>query len=764
MQGSEPERRRETLSTSTKGGWPKKKKRKLGSPAPAAVSSISLTAIATNGERTQGDRLFLPPSSPPSKCDNLQVNDLSSTCVEKPDVHSDSETPQGPNETSPTPEALEKQKVLTKSAGRLSRYGKKVAIRRGRTYLLRSSFSSSRVLRSMSKSATRSLPPLTSSPVNFVKDKRKRRRKTQSASNDEFSRTRKSVRYLLHRMSYEQNLIDAYAGEGWKGQSSEKIKPEMELQRAKSEIVRCKMKIRSLFQQLEFSIYEGKLDDSLFDSEGEICSEDIFCAKCKSMDVSAENDIILCDGICDRGFHQKCLNPHLLTDDIDCIDLINEKQGTDLSIKDEWKKVFPEVAGFGSEDGQHDNLGLPSDDSEDHDYDPDDLGEGSSSDESDFTSTSEDFGTLNRDIHNQNFGLPSDDSEDHEYDPERQEHNENSAKDSSRSDESDFTSDTDDLNALSNEISDANEASASPISKYPRLGEGSDTGPLSVNEASASPISKHPSLGEGSDTGPLSVKSALFSLESELGQENKRVEDMASNAQSVGLVGQTQSVSNPAQISQWVDPWSLKTAFNRQLGSARVRLACLFCISAIHEVYGNNSSDSSDDEEWADTSTPANLTADTNDNDTEGLIKSGSEVVENESNSKRKKKLDGERIVTSPVCSDINSSQKAKSAERPKTDSEQPDSKGKRPSLSSRSKYGAAVYQKLQESLSQTIPTRDAKESWQRTWMTVRKKEKLAENHRSNRQVLLKRELRKRREQVRQQAIVATICENAARL
>ncbi|CAA7393542.1 unnamed protein product [Spirodela intermedia] len=636
--------------------------------------------------------------------DNLQVNDLSSTCVEKPEygfepqsvgsqstgrsVHSDSETPQGPNETSPTPEALEKQKVLTKSAGRLSRYGKKVAIRRGRTYLLRSSFSSSRVLRSMSKSATRSLPPLTSSPVNFVKDKRKRRRKTQSASNDEFSRTRKSVRYLLHRMSYEQNLIDAYAGEGWKGQSSEKIKPEMELQRAKSEIVRCKMKIRSLFQQLEFSIYEGKLDDSLFDSEGEICSEDIFCAKCKSMDVSAENDIILCDGICDRGFHQKCLNPHLLTDDIppddegwlcpacdckvDCIDLINEKQGTDLSIKDEWKKVFPEVAGFGSEDGQHDNLGLPSDDSEDHDYDPDDLGaetfeadegvkEGSSSDESDFTSTSEDFGTLNRDIHNQNFGLPSDDSEDHEYDPERQEHNENSAKDSSRSDESDFTSDTDDLNSLSNEISDANEASASPISKYPRLGEGSDTGPLSVNEASASPISKHPSLGEGSDTGPLSVKSALFSLESERGQEN-------------------------------VVPLSSK----RQREHLDYK-------KLYEEVYGNNSSDSSDDEEWADTSTPANLTADTNDNDTEGLIKSGSEVVENESNSKRKKKLDGERIVTSPVCSDINSSQKAKSRRK-----------------------------KLQESFrSNQYPTRDAKESLARELgMTVRKVGKWFENAR----------------------------------
>lgn len=171
------------------------------------------------------------------------------------------------------------------------------------------------------------------------------------------------------------------------------------------------------------------------------------------------------------------------------------------------------MARFGSEDGQLDNLGLPSDDSEDHDYDPDDFGaenfeadeevkEGSSSDESDFTSTSEDFGALNHDIHNQKFGLPSDDSEDHDYDPDRREHNENSAKDSSRSDESDFTSDTDDLNVLGNEISDNNEASASPISKYPRIGEGSDTDPLPVNSALCS---FEPALGQ-ENVAPLSSK------------------------------------------------------------------------------------------------------------------------------------------------------------------------------------------------------------------------------------------------------------------
>lgn len=42
----------------------------------------------------------------------------------------------------------------------------------------------------------------------------------------------------------------------------------------------------------------------------------IFCAKCGSKDFSANNDIVLCDGGCDRGFHQMCLVPPLLNSNI----------------------------------------------------------------------------------------------------------------------------------------------------------------------------------------------------------------------------------------------------------------------------------------------------------------------------------------------------------------------------------------------------------------------------------------------------------------
>ena len=41
----------------------------------------------------------------------------------------------------------------------------------------------------------------------------------------------------------------------------------------------------------------------------------IFCAKCGSKDLTLDNDIILCDGACERGFHQFCLEPPLLKED-----------------------------------------------------------------------------------------------------------------------------------------------------------------------------------------------------------------------------------------------------------------------------------------------------------------------------------------------------------------------------------------------------------------------------------------------------------------
>lgn len=302
----------------------------------------------------------------------------------------------------------------------------------------------------------------------------KRGRPTKKGPNNEFSKIRQRVRYILNRMNYEQSLLEAYANEGWKRQSLEKIRPEKELERAKEEIVRCKLRIREAFQNLDSLLSMGKLDESLFDNEGKISCEDIICATCSSQYVTLNNDIILCDGVCDRGFHQKCLNPPLLTKDIpagdegwlcpacdckiDCIDVINELQGTNLSISDSWEKVFPETAALAHGTIPKDAFDLPSEDSEDSDFDPniaeehvtgheegsseEDEDEGSDSDDSNFVTTSDNSEHLKEKEKVDDLGLPSEDSEDDDYDPAGPD----SDKDiKEKQDESDFTSDSDDF-------------------------------------------------------------------------------------------------------------------------------------------------------------------------------------------------------------------------------------------------------------------------------------------------------------------------------
>ncbi|KAB2087992.1 hypothetical protein ES319_A04G143700v1 [Gossypium barbadense] len=327
------------------------------------------------------------------------------------------------------------------------------------------------------------------------KRKREKEKEEKKEVSDEYLRIRKHLRYLLNRISYERSLIAAYSAEGWKGLSLEKLKPEKELQRAASEILRRKLKIRDLFQRIESLCTEGRLAESLFDSEGEIDSEDIFCALCGSKDIPANNDIILCDGACDRGFHQYCLQPPLLKEDIppddegwlcpgcdckfDCIELVNESQGTNFSLEDSWEKVFPEAAVAAGGQNQDPNYGLPSDDSDDNDYNPDisendekDQEDESSSDESDFTSASDEVEVPAK--VDPYLGLPSDDSEDDDYNPDGpdQDHD-NVAK--SESSSSDFSSDSDDLGAmLVDDISSqkghmSNGSSRKSKSKKPKL-------------------------------------------------------------------------------------------------------------------------------------------------------------------------------------------------------------------------------------------------------------------------------------------------------
>lgn len=98
-------------------------------------------------------------------------------------------------------------------------------------------------------------------------------------------------------------------------------------------------------------------------------------------------------------------------------------------------------------EGNGHNLELPSDESDDDDYDPEGpgtdaniQGDDSSTDHSEYASASEELEAPAND--EQHLGLPSDDSEDDDYNPDGPDLEENVKQESSSSD---FTSDSEDL-------------------------------------------------------------------------------------------------------------------------------------------------------------------------------------------------------------------------------------------------------------------------------------------------------------------------------
>ncbi|CAN1811295.1 Pathogenesis-related homeodomain protein [Linum perenne] len=240
-------------------------------------------------------------------------------------------------------------------------------------------------------SANCSEPNDKSAPKGSTKRKFKRRTLTERRNHkeglDEPSRLQRRTRYLMIRMKMEQNLIDAYSGEGWKGHSREKIRPEKELLRARKQILKCKLGIRDAIHQLDLLSAVGCIEESVMAADGSVSHEHIFCAKCKSNEVVRDNDIILCDGTCNCAYHQMCLEPPLHTENIppgdqgwfckfcerrmEIIDAMNAHLGTRFSMTCKWKDIFVEEAA--TPDGGN-ILTLeeewPSDDSADDDYDP----------------------------------------------------------------------------------------------------------------------------------------------------------------------------------------------------------------------------------------------------------------------------------------------------------------------------------------------------------------------------------------------------------
>ncbi|XP_047975296.1 pathogenesis-related homeodomain protein-like isoform X3 [Salvia hispanica] len=218
------------------------------------------------------------------------------------------------------------------------------------------------------------------------KPKRRRKKTKNNMELDDASRLQRRTKYLLIKVKLEQNLIDAYSTEGWKGQSREKIKPEKELQRAKQQIFKCKLGIREAIRQLDLLSSEGRINDSAVAPDGSMHHEHIICVKCKLCEALPDNRIIHCHGTCNCAFHQKCMDPPLSPENRDegwfckfckkkteILEATNAHLGTHFPLDSNWQDVFKEEAEL--PDGVNSVLfqeeEWPSDDSADDDYDPD---------------------------------------------------------------------------------------------------------------------------------------------------------------------------------------------------------------------------------------------------------------------------------------------------------------------------------------------------------------------------------------------------------
>lgn len=124
-------------------------------------------------------------------------------------------------------------------------------------------------------------------------------------------------------------------------------------------IFQMKLKVRELFEAIEIDNHRSLIP--AMDVAGEVDAEDVFCAACGGGDATDEDDILLCDGFCDRAFHQLCVVPPVTAEKmpphdegwlcplcdarVDCFYAINADFDLELDMASAtWQDVFSEEA------------------------------------------------------------------------------------------------------------------------------------------------------------------------------------------------------------------------------------------------------------------------------------------------------------------------------------------------------------------------------------------------------------------------------------
>mmetsp|Transcript_7485 Transcript_7485/g.45994 ORF Transcript_7485/g.45994 Transcript_7485/m.45994 type:complete len:443 (-) Transcript_7485:91-1419(-) len=128
---------------------------------------------------------------------------------------------------------------------------------------------------------------------------------------------------ILRKAQVDRNYLEAYKGTGRRTENVNRFVPEAEILKAEHRLEQYKESLRECIRNCDEAEGNQKVAALAPNSSGEnsIDVEEVCCSFCGSGDSCPGNDIIICDGYCERAYHQKCIVPAV------CLEGLSEDQG-----------------------------------------------------------------------------------------------------------------------------------------------------------------------------------------------------------------------------------------------------------------------------------------------------------------------------------------------------------------------------------------------------------------------------------------------------